>query len=74
MGSIGSLGTENVQFEKMFFLLAAPTVSPLWHWLHLKAFPCLTWSCFPHLTLDKVRREGVDAREKIDRRVVDEER
>lgn len=39
LGSIGSLGTENVQFEEMFFLLAAPIVSSLWHWLHLKAFP-----------------------------------
>lgn len=63
LGSIGSLGTEHVQFEEAFFLLAAPLFL---HWLHLKPFPCFTWPCFPHLTLEEVRREGVDAREKIE--------
>lgn len=65
LGSVGSLGTENIQFKEVFFLLAVPIVSPLWHWLHLKRFLCLSWPCFPHLNLEEVRREGVDAREKL---------
>lgn len=72
LGSIGSLGTENVQFEEALFLLAAPTASPLGHWLHLKPFPCLTWPCFPHLSLEELRREEVDTTEKLDRRLADD--